>query len=57
MTLKPESIFVVRGYNVNGEQQGETEQRQTSGEAAELARQLLDGGCRCIDIDVMEKPA
>lgn len=55
MTLKPESVFVVRGYDVNGNQKGETERRQSSEGAAELARHLLDTGCKTIDIDVLEK--
>ena len=54
MTLKPESVFVVRGYDVNGNQKGETERRQSSDGAAELARYMLDNGCKAIDIDVLE---
>lgn len=55
MTIKPESIFVVRGYDVNGTQKGEAERRQSSDGAAELARYMLDTGCKCVDIDVLEK--
>ena len=54
MTLKPESVFVVRGYDVNGNQKGATERRQSSDGAAELARYMLDNGCKAIDIDVLE---
>lgn len=55
MTLKPESIFVVRGCDVNGNQKGATERRQSSDGAAELARYMLDNGCKAIDIDVLEQ--
>lgn len=57
MTLNPESVFVVRWYDVNGNQKGATERRQTSEGAAELARYMLDSYCKCVDIDVLEKSA
>lgn len=53
MKLNQNCVFIVRGYNKDGEQKGATEQRKTSQGAAELARELLDGGCKSIDIDLI----
>lgn len=53
MTLNKDAVYTVREYDVNGNQKGETERRQSSDGAAELARYMLDSGCKCVDIDVL----
>lgn len=55
MTLNQNCVFIVRGYIYEYGEKIVSEERKTSEDAAELARELLDGGCKAVDIDLIEQ--
>lgn len=56
MTLKPESVFVVRGYAEKGQPKMSCEAKGYQ-QMTIAVRAYAVAGCRSIDIDVLEKPA
>ena len=48
------SFYVVRGYDVNGKQVGETVKCDTPQGSADIANAYLYQGCKSIDIDVID---
>lgn len=54
MTLKPESIFVVRGYDVNGQPKLSCEAKGYQ-QMTIAVRAYASAGCAAIDVDVVEK--
>jgi hypothetical protein len=51
---EPRKFYVVRGYDKDGKQVGETYKLHTTNGSAEMAEFLLNHGCKSVDIDLIE---
>lgn len=54
MSSKEQKFYVVRGYDVNGKQFGETKKCLSNLDAVMTASSMLTHGCKSVDIDLIE---